>query len=119
MKYKAFTVAGTINETELDGGLVSLTDAPVHIDAILINVDAYQGNIVEGWIGNERVLEIYDYVFDTADETAGATAPYSSTKINRLPVDLDIPPGQAFKIGINSGAAASDIFGAYEYTPAG
>jgi hypothetical protein len=39
----------------------------------------------------------------------------SSTKIIRLPVEMDIPAGQIFKIGIRSGAVANDICGAYEY----
>ncbi len=116
MLYKAFTVAGVANVTTLDDGLVSLVEEPVRIDAVIINIDAYEGNIIEGWIGNERVLEIYDYNLDTQDETAGATAPYSSTKMGRIPLNLEIPPGQIFKIGVRCAAAANNLFGAYEYS---
>ncbi|GAG22054.1 unnamed protein product, partial [marine sediment metagenome] len=52
--YKAYAVAGTINITELDAGLVSETEEPKRIEAILINISAYEGNMVEGWIGNTR-----------------------------------------------------------------
>jgi len=109
MLYKAFLVEGIATETVLDGGLVSLVDIPVHINAVLINTDLHLGNVIEGWIGNRMVLEVYDHIFDTQD-------PLSSTKIIRLPVEMDIPAGQTFKIGIRSGAAESDICGAYEYT---
>lgn len=115
MFYKAFNVTGVINITTLDGGLVSLTEEPKRVRAVLINSSAFEGNIIECWIGTNRVMECYDYLFDTQEETAGATAPLSQNKISRLPIEMDIPPGQIFKIGINCGGTASDLYGAYEY----
>lgn len=115
MYYKAFNVAGTINVTESDDGLVSLVEEPVRIRAILINFDTTEGNVLEGWIGTDRILEIYDYVFDTQELTGADTFPHSTAKIVRLPIEEDIPPGQIFKIAIRCGAVANDIFGAYEY----
>ncbi len=116
MLYKGFTVVGVVNVTTLDAGLVSLVEVPVRIEAVIINVDTYEGNVIEGWIGSRRVLEIYDYNVDTQDETAGATAPYSTKKLGRIPIEMDIKPGQIFKIGVRCGAVANDLFGAYEYT---
>ena len=115
MYYQGYSRAGTINTTELDGGLVSTDEEPKHIRAVLINVTAYEGNVIEGWIGNLRVLEVYDNVFDTIEDLGAANFPYSTTKIGRLPVELDIKPGQIFKIGIRCGGTASTIVGAYEY----
>ncbi len=115
MYYKAFTVVGVINVTTLDGGLVSLTDKPKHIRAVIINTDTTEGNVIEGWIGTDRVLEIYDYNLDTQEDAGGTVAPLSSVKIGRLQVDLDIPAGQIFKIGVRCGAVANDLFGSYEY----
>lgn len=115
MKYQGFNRTGTINATELDGGLVSTKEEPKHIRAILINVSAYELNVVEGWIGNERVLEVYDNVFDTIEDLGAANFPYSTSKIGRLPIEIDIPVGQAFKLGIRCGGTASNIVGAYEY----
>ena len=116
MYYKAFSVTGVVNSTVLDGGLVSLVEIPVHIDAILITVQDWQGNTIEGWIGNERILEIPDYILDSDADLGAANFPVSSTKLIRIPVDHDIPAGQIFKIGINCGATAANIFGSYEYT---
>ena len=114
MYYKSFDVQGLVNVTTYDAGLVSLVEEPYHINAILITQDEPQDNILEGWIGTERVLEIPDYLLD---QLAGlANAPRSTNKINRIPVDLDIPPGQIFKTAIRCGAAPSRIYGAYEYT---
>ena len=117
MLYKGFAVVGVINVTTADGGLTSLVEEPVHVNAIIINSSAHEGNVVECWIGNKRVLEIYDYCLDTQEETAGATAPLSQNKMGRVPVDEDVPAGQIFKVAINCGAVANDLYGAYEYTP--
>ena len=115
MLYKAFNVTGVVNVTTLDAGLVSLVNEPKKIIAILINLNTHEGNIVEGWIGTHRILEVYDYIFDTQEESAADTPPFSSHKISRLPIDNDIPAGEIFKIGINCGAVANDLYGAYEY----
>ena len=116
MLYKAFNVTGVVNVTTLDDGLTSLVDKPKKIEAILINTSAQEGNVIEGWIGTNRVLECYDYVFDTQEESTATQAPNSSAKIVRLPVEIDIPAGQKFKIGVRCGATANNLFGAYEYT---
>lgn len=115
MKYQSYHVAGVINVTTLDAGLVSLVEEPKVIKAVIISSDTWEGNLIEGWIGNERVLSIYDYNVDTQEETAGATAPLSQNKISRIPLDIEIPPGQIFKIGVNCGGVANDLFGSYEY----
>lgn len=117
MYYKAFHVAGVVNDTVLDDGLVSLVEEPRRIKAVIINCDTTEGNVIEGWIGTDRVLEIYDYNLDTQEESAADTPPFSSTKIGRIPVEIDIPAGQVFKVGVRSGAVANDIYGAYEYVP--
>jgi hypothetical protein len=116
MYYQGFSVTGLVNVTVLDAGLVSTEEEPKHIDAILICVTAYESNVIEGWIGNKRVLEIYDNVLDTIEDLGAANFPYSTSKMGRVPVDLEIPVGQIFKIGVNSGAVLSSIEGAYEWT---
>lgn len=117
MYYKAFDVQGFINVTTYDAGLVSLVEEPYHVDAILITQDAAADNLLECWIGNERLLEIPDYLLDTIEEAA--VAGRSTTKLNRIPVDMDIPPGQIFRAAIRCGGTASRIYGAYEYTKTG
>lgn len=115
MYYKAFTAVGVINTTVADAGLTSLVAEPVKVVAILINSSAQEGNMIEGWIGTDRVLEIYDYCLDSQELTGADTFPISTVKMGRVPVDLEIPAGQIFKIAIRSGGTASNIFGSYEY----
>lgn len=115
MYYKGFHVNALATVTTLDAGLVSLVEAPVHLNAVIINTSAMEGNIIEGWIGTKRVLEIYDYNLDTQEEAAAFTG-LSVVKMGRIPIDLDIPPGSTFKIGSNCGATGHHLYGSYEYT---
>lgn len=115
MFYKSFSVTGIENKTVLDSGLISTVEEPKTIKSVLINVSAYQGNTVEGWIETNRILEIDDKVLNTELVAAGDTPYASTTKIVRIPIDEPISPGMIFRIGINSGATKTDISGAYEY----
>jgi len=117
MYYKGFHVNALANVTTLDAGLMSPVDKPVHVNAVIINTDTTEGNVIECWIGTKKVCEIYDYCLDTQEEAVGFTG-ISVVKIGRLPIDIDIPAGQAFKVGSNCGAVGHHLYGAYEYTQA-
>ena len=117
MFYKGFHVNAVALVTTLDDGLVSTIENPVHVNAIIINTSAHEGNVIECWIGTTKVLEIYDYCLDTQEECA-AQAAISATKLNRIPIDIDIPAGSIFKVGSNCGATGHHLYGAYEYTEA-
>jgi len=116
MYYKRFSVTGVINSTVLDAGLVSLVAEKIRIDAILVTCQDWQNNVIEGWIGTERILEIPDYLVDSDADLGAANFPVSTTKLIRIPIEHDIPEGQIFKIGIRCGATAGNIIGSYEYS---
>lgn len=116
MFYKYFNVVGVANTTVLDAGLVSEVDTPRHLNALLMNVSVTNGNIIEGWIGTKRVLEIPDWLIDNRVALGAGNEFPSTTKISRLPVDIDIPPGAIFKVGIRSAGVLSSVTGSYEYT---
>jgi len=117
MLYKGFHVDALALVTTLDDGLVSTVERPVHVHAIIINTSTMEGNVIECWIGTKRVAEIYDYCLDTQEEATAFTG-LSVTKIGRLPIDIDVPAGQIFKVGSNCGATGHHLYGAYEYTEA-
>lgn len=116
MRYKEFTVVGIASDRVLDGGLVSTDVEPKRVEAVLISVELYAGNHIEGWIGTKQIVGAPDYVFDTFDDAAAGTTHPSTTKILRLPVGENIPVGETFKIGIRCGLTDTDIYGSYEYT---
>lgn len=115
MLYKAFSVTGVANVTTFDSGLISTVEEPKKIKAVLINVSKYKANVLEGWIETSRILEIYDYVLVTSDDSGGAGAYAASGRIVRIPIDEVIKAGMIFKIAINCGATSTNIHGAYEY----
>jgi len=114
MYYKGFHVNALATVTTLDAGLVSTVEAPVHVNAVIVNLATTEGNVLECWIGTKRVCEIYDYCLDTQEEAVGFTG-FSTTKMGRIPIDLDVPSGQIFTIGVNCGAVGVHLYGAYEY----
>lgn len=109
MLYKSFSVTGVANKTTFDDGLISSVEEPKKIRAVIITVSKYRSNIVEGWIETNRLLDIYDYVLNSLDDTTGVNP------ITRIPIDEIIKPGMIFKIAINCGATPTNIHGAYEY----
>lgn len=113
--YQEFAVGGVINVTTLDGGLVSLVEEPRTVIAVHIMTNEAQGNIVEGWIGTERVMTYPDYLLDTNDDQASTNPQRSTTKVNRIVLEHPVPAGQIFKIGIRCGANFTNIYGSYEY----
>ncbi|MBA7522549.1 hypothetical protein ES705_14668 [subsurface metagenome] len=117
MLYKSFRITGLANKTVFDGGLVSTVEEPKRIRAILIDVDSYHGNSVEGWIETTRILEIPDECCSTSDYLIGASYFRPTVKMNRIPIEEVIKPGMTFKIAINCGAATTNIRGSYEYEP--
>lgn len=117
MFYKLFRVTGEANKTIFDDGLISTLEEPKRIRAIIINVNTYNNNTIEGWIETTRILEIPDDCCSTHDFTNTATYYRPTDKIFRIPIEEDIKPGMIFKIAINSGSAPTNIDGAYEYEP--
>lgn len=115
MYYKLFRVTGEPNKTIFDGGLISTVEEPKRLRAIIINVNTYNNNTIEGWIETNRILEIPDDCCSTSDFTNTATYYRPTNKILRIPIDENIPPGMIFKIAIKSGALATSIDGSYEY----
>jgi len=115
-KYESFTVTGSANSTVYDIGITSTEEEPKHIESILVNVSGYAGNFIEGWVETERVLEIPDYIVDTDADTGSAVLPYSTYKLIEIPLDMDLPVGQTFKVAIRCGGTAKNLRGAYKYT---
>jgi len=112
--YQSFSVTGVANSEVLDSGISSTETEKKKVISILICVSGYAGNMVRGWLEREKKLEIYDYVLDTS-EASGTNAYRSTTKIIQIPVELEIPVGQTFKVGIYCGGTGKNIYGAYQY----
>jgi len=113
--FKYFKVAGVNSKTVYDAGLTSSAEAPKRLKSIMINIVARNGNKVQGWLEREKVFELPDHLIDTQFILGTDTSPMSMNALNEIPVGVDMPVGTTFKVALESGVPASDLYGAYRY----
>ncbi|GAH56621.1 unnamed protein product [marine sediment metagenome] len=115
--FQAFRIAGVENSIEYDGGLKSSEAEPKRLIAVHVEVEKYAAtddNEVQGYHERAKVFDIPEKMF--ADELNDATSMSAAgTKRTSVPVDLDIPAGESFKVAMKCAATAVDIRGMYEY----
>jgi len=116
--YKGFKIAGVINTTVYDDGIGSTESEKRRLVEVLLVVSNTIGNVLQAFIGNERVVDnVYDYHFDSFATTGAANVQRSTSKILRIEVDKELPTTDKFKLALQSGGTASDVYGVYVYEP--
>lgn len=115
LRYQGFVYTGTHNKQTFDAGLESNAAEPKKLIGLLVCVSEYAANRVQLYIGNEMLADIYDYHFDTYKAIGSDDAVYSSRKLGRIDLEIDIPIGQRVKAGMQSGATAKTMYGCYIY----
>lgn len=113
--FKKFSVAGEANKTIYDDGLESSRENPKRLLSILIQVDAYQGNDVQGWWEREKIFELDDKLIDSPEEGSSNVVPKSFNRLNEIEVGYELPVGSTFQVALSSGATPNNIIGAYRY----
>lgn len=113
--YKAFSVTGAINTETPDGGIESTGKEKKKVTAIIVNVSGYAGNTIRVWIDTELIAELYDYNLNTEANDGDTNTPYSTAKMDRIPIDHELDIGETLLVAINCGGTAKNIQGAYEY----
>lgn len=115
--FQLFRVTGVANATTLDPGLNSTEAEKKRLIAVHLQCDKFaatdDNDIVGFWERSKQfdfpeklfATELYSNVAQTAD----------GGKMHEIPVDLDIPIGETFKVGIKCAATAVNIRGAYEF----
>lgn len=118
MKYfQLFRVTGGANQTKYDDGLKSTEAEKKHLVAVHIQMDAYAAtddNEVQGWHERSKIFEFPEKMFPTEVSTAVASTA-APDKMPSVPVEMDIPAGETFKIAIKCAATLISMRGAYEY----
>lgn len=110
-----FSVTGVANVTTLDTGLTSNTDEKYHLQGIYLRVSGWVDNIIIGMFMTTKILDIPDYLVHTDESTASGNTQKSVTLDRYFDINLDIPVGQTFKIGIQCGGTAKNLTGSYVY----
>ena len=115
--FQLFRVTGVANNITYDDGLKSTETEKKNLVAIHLEVAAYAAtddNEIQGWQERAKIFEFPEKLFNA--ELANATAPANTRpKMDQIPVGLEIPVGETFKIAIKCAATLNSLRGAYEY----
>ena len=115
--FQLFRVTGVANTIAYDDGLKSTETEKKKLIAVHLELEKYANaddNEIQGWHERSKIFEFPEKMFNTELPTA-VVAVNTRAKMDKIPVDLDIPTGEAFKIAIKCAATDVDIRGAYEY----
>jgi hypothetical protein len=115
--FQSFRVTGVANSITYDAGLKSTESEPKRLIAVLLQLAAWAGtddNDIQGYHERAKVFDIPEKLFPQleAATTAGAAGKGGFVEI---PVDLDLPVGEIFKVAIKCSATLNTVHGAYKY----
>jgi len=115
--FQLFRIQGVANVITEDGGLASTEAEKKSLKAVWLQSNAQAAtddNTVEGHHERAKVFEIPEKMVPTQLHTDTALkSPFGSHLV--IPVDIDIPAGQSFKVGIKCAATPTILRGIYEY----
>lgn len=118
MKYfQSFRITGVANSVIYDGGLKSTIAEPKRLVACHIQMDfhaATDDNDVQGYHERAKVFDIPEKLFP-AEAAGDTTSDVSEPRSKIVPVDIDIPAGETFKMALKCAATLTKLRGAYEY----
>ncbi|MBA7495904.1 hypothetical protein ES702_06500 [subsurface metagenome] len=113
--FQKFSITGVANTTVYDDGLESSRENPKRLLSIIVQVDTYQGNDIQGWWEREKIFDMLDYHLDTIEEGSTDKIAKSFNRLNEIEVGMDVPVGSTFKAAVKSGSTKCDLYGAYRY----
>jgi len=114
IRYIPIAVTGVANQEVLDIGVESTEAEPKRVIGVYLTLSGYAGNRIVGYHETTRQLEIYDYCIDTFADTGTTSTLYSTTKVNYIEIDRELPVGERYRIGIICGATPKNLYGAYK-----
>jgi len=109
---------GAANSVSYDDGLQSTESEPKKLIAVHVELEKYDGtddNVqVQGYHERSKVFDLPEKLFRTEAKTATSQSA-AGQKMPSIPVGMDIPIGETFKLAIKCASVPVDIRGAYEY----
>ena len=115
--FQLIRITGVANQVAYDDGLKSTETEKKRLVAVHVQMDAYAAtddNEIQGWHERAKVFEFPEKMFSTEVSTATSSTA-AREKMPSVPVDLELPAGESFKLAIKCAATAIDVRGAYEY----
>ena len=115
--FQLIRITGGTNQIKYDDGLKSTIAEPKRLIACHIQMDKHAGtddNEVQGYHERAKVFDIPEKLFP-ACLTASVAPDKAEPTSKVIPVDLDIPAGETFKVALKCSATDTKLRGAYEY----
>ena len=115
--FQLFRVTGVANKITYDGGLKSTETEKKKLVAVHVNMNdwaATDDNEIEGWHERAKIFEFPHHMFNRIPKDVEPAVQRLELK-TVIPVDLEIPVGEAFKIALKCAATEVDMRGVYEY----
>ncbi|GAH23246.1 unnamed protein product [marine sediment metagenome] len=118
MKYfQSIRITGATNSITYDDGLKSTEAEPKRLVACHIQMNSWgvgEDNDVQGYHERAKVFDIPEKLFPSLRNSIQASV-LSEPMSKAIPVDLDIPVGETFKVALKCSSYNVDLRGAYEY----
>lgn len=118
MKYfQLFRITGATNSITYDDGLKSTEAEKKRLIACHIQMNSYAAtddNEVQGYHERAKVFDIPEKMFPQLRNSLNQQR-LSGPMSKAIPVDLDLPPGESFKVALKCSASNVDLRGMYEY----
>lgn len=115
--FQLFRITGVANTITYDGGLKSTEAEKKKLVNVHLQMEAQAGtddNDVQGYHERAKIFDVPEKLVP-AQPAATTTMAITNPQFLTLPVDLDIPAGETFKVAMKCAATATDLRGAYEY----
>ncbi|GAI30421.1 unnamed protein product, partial [marine sediment metagenome] len=115
--FQLFRITGKANVITYDDGLKSSEAEKKRLIACHIQMDGYSAtddNEVQGYHERAKVFDIPEKIFPS-EEFNNRSSTVSEPRSKAIPVDIDIPAGEAFKIALKCAATLTKLRGAYEF----
>ena len=115
--FQPFRITGVANSITYDTGLKSTESEPKKLITIHAQMAAYAGtddNDLQGWHERAKVFEMPEKLIPSELATATESKP-AEPRDRTIPVDIDIPIGETFKVALKCSATMTSVRGVYEY----
>jgi hypothetical protein len=119
--HQSIRIAGSPDSEQPDlTPLIGKQNEKIHLISILAQVSnedrTDMDNQIQGWLDKTKVFDIPAELIDTSDQNDyNTTIPLTAQRINEIPVDVELAPGEIFRVIVVSGAAATSFIGAYVF----
>lgn len=118
MKYfQPFRITGVANTITYDDGLKSTEAEKKRLVNCHIQMDAHASsddNDVQGYHERAKVFDIPEKMFPSL-ATSLTSSRLAEPTSKPIPVELDLPAGETFKVALKCSATAIKLRGTYEY----